>query len=331
MTVTSYLLIEPKLQCYLADDSIRVIEQVQGLWSGYGSIIRCYSKNKDLNYIVKYIQTSEPTTPHPRGWSGDTSHQRKVKSYKVEMTFYQQYAKQCNKLCKIPKLVETIELNNGHLLVMEDLYASGYQISAQRNDWGRLKIAIHWLANFHSIFMFSKTDRLWPQGSYWHLGTRGDELMKMPASIFKTEANNLDLMLRNAKYQTLIHGDAKFENLCFHTKYNSVAAVDFQYIGRGAGVIDLAYLVGSALDNSGLQEFGDRVLPLYINTLITACKHNGVNINVEQLCKEYSVLYPVAWADFYRFLLGWNPDSWKINSYMMKIANIGITLLNKSR
>ncbi len=322
----------------LKDDSVDIQHTLQELWSGYGSIMRCYSRSKDQSYIVKHIQTSAPLTEHPRGWSGDNSHQRKIKSYQVETHFYRDYAAFCNKECsqenkqnsKVPTLHKIIELADGYLLVMEDLHASGFSLIADKNDWQKLKTAITWLASFHSkfmlnTFMFNKfmlnnADNLWSQGGYWHLDTRQDELAAMPESNLKQHAALLDKHLKEAKYQTLIHGDAKFENLCFHTDGNSVAAVDFQYVGRGVGVVDLAYLAGSALDQSGLEKFGELILPFYLNALKQALINANATIDFEQLSKEYESLYPIAWADFYRFLLGWNPKSWKVNDYIKQMT-----------
>lgn len=328
------------LQVTLQDKSLEFVEQLQELWSGYGSIVRCYSKTKDQSYIVKHIQTSAPLTEHPRGWNSDNSHQRKIKSYQVETHFYREYAAFCNKECsqeinqksKVPTLYEIIELEDGYLLVMEDLHASGFSLIADKNDWQKLKIAITWLASFHSKFMFNKfmfnsADNLWSQGGYWHLDTRQDELAAMPESNLKQQAAQLDKCLKKAKYQTLIHGDAKFDNLCFHTNGNSVAAVDFQYVGRGIGVVDLAYLAGSALDQSGLEEFGELILPFYLNALKQALLNANATIDFEQLSEEYETLYPVAWADFYRFLLGWNPQSWKVNDYIKQMTERALSSL----
>ncbi|MDU0113801.1 phosphotransferase [Psychrosphaera aquimarina] len=315
----------PKLQQTMQDNSVVFVEQLQALWSGYGSIVRCYSKHKNLSYIVKYIQTSNSATEHPRGWNTDNSHQRKVRSYQIETEFYRRYSSLCAQNCKVPALHKIVELEDGCLLVMEDLHASGYNISADKNDWHKLKLAITWLANFHSTFMFNTADGLWSQGGYWHLDTRQDELAVMPEGELKQHATKLDRCLTNAKYQTLIHGDAKFENLCFHTNECDVAAVDFQYVGKGAGVVDLAYLAGSALEQTSLEKYGDQILELYLKALKLALTQTHPTLDFDQLSAEYSRLYPIAWADFYRFLLGWNPNSWKVNPYIKEMTTLALS------
>ena len=35
---------------------------------------------------------------------------------------------------------------------------------------------------------------------------------------------------------------------------------------------------------------------------------------------EWRPLYRVAWADFHRFLKGWSPGHWKINSYSERVT-----------
>lgn len=55
-----------------------------------------------------------------------------------------------------------------------------------------------------------------------------------------------------AEYETLIHGDVKSENLFTNTKGDKVAFFDFQYVGLGLGVCDLAKLFTCSVPRSML-------------------------------------------------------------------------------
>lgn len=326
-----------QIKLLLNDMSIVLEEEVQSLWSGYGQILRCKSDESGQRYIVKVI-SPHSADKHPRGWNTSTSHQRKIKSYQVEANFYQLYSQQVNTPlinkntiydCKVPELITSKVTDTFTLLIMEDLDHTGFSERKDIADWNSLCVAIKWLANFHAKFMGSTSDHLWEVGTYWHLSTRQDELKAMTNSDYKTHAHLIDHSLSNAKYQTLVHGDAKFENLCFHPNGQDVAAVDFQYIGRGSGVKDLAYLVGSCLNEEKLIEFDDLILNEYLSHLKQALIENNVNLNFTALTEETIKLYPIAWADFYRFLLGWNPESWKICDYLKQKSQIGLNHLLK--
>jgi hypothetical protein len=45
--------------------------------------------------------------------------------------------------------------------------------------------------------------------------------------------------------------------------------------------------------------------------------------------EEWRSLYPYAWTDFHRFLKGWSPGHWKINSYSERMAKQVILQLKK--
>lgn len=52
-----------------------------------------------------------------------------------------------------------------------------------------------------------------------------------------------------------------------------------------------------------------------------------IKVNFVQVQQEWRTLYPLAWADFYRFLLGWSPDHYKINPYMQQQTDIALAAL----
>ena len=63
-------------------------ESVQELWSGYGQIVRAYLVDAELPaVIVKHVRWPDERS-HPRGWTTDRSHERKVESYRVETAWY---------------------------------------------------------------------------------------------------------------------------------------------------------------------------------------------------------------------------------------------------
>lgn len=327
MTANDSLSLLNNLQTVLNAPSLEYQEKVQSLWSGYGQIIRIYHPDIAQRFIVKHILKAKPGN-HPRGWNTSTSHQRKLKSYLVETSFYQDYAHKTDLFCKVPNIVAKDESDDAIVLVLEDLNDAGFTQKYDRADWATLKIAIRWLAYFHARFMHITTNEsLWEIGTYWHLATRQDELLSMPESEYKKRAVDIHLALNNAKFKTLVHGDAKLENLCFHEHKNDVAAVDFQYVGFGSGVKDLMYLVGSAFDASHLAQFDSQVVDVYLQELEYALIHYKKSIDFSALEEEVRTLYPVAWADFYRFLLGWNPKSWKVNDYMKTQAERGLNVI----
>ncbi len=318
-----------QLKKLLDDPTLVLNEEVQSLWSGYGQIVRCFSPKNNTSYIVKTI-VPENATSHPRGWNTSVSHQRKLRSYQVEANFYRDFAHLTDEKCKVPALIHTQISEKFTLLVMEDLDSSGYKNRIEYADWTSLSVAIRWLAFFHAKFMGNSAHELWPIGTYWHLATRQDEFNKMPNGDFKTYAKAIDTALNNARFQTLIHGDAKFANLCFSSSCTRVAAVDFQYVGKGSGVKDLAYLAGSCLDQEGLAKYGDSILDAYLLSLEDALKYYNVSVDFENVAEETRKLYPVAWADFYRFLLGWNPQSWKVCDYLKEQAQLGLNVVKKA-
>ena len=108
-------------------------------------------------------------------------------------------------------------------------------------------------------------------------------------------------------------GDAKLANFCF-SKDGQVAGVDFQYVGGGCGMKDVAYFIGSCLTERECERLESQILEVYFENLQNALEERN-----DPLENEWRSLYRVAWADFHRFLKGWSPGHWKINSYSERV------------
>ena len=290
-------------------NSVKIIET---LWSNYGEIVRLSFKNKSI--IVKHIKLPKNLS-HPRGWNTNLSHQRKIKSYEIEVNWYKEFSTNIDNRCRVPIGLKTFKTNSEWLIVMEDLSFSGYAVTTMKANKNHLKSCISWLANFHAKYMNVKSDLLWEIGTYWHLDTRPDELKVLADKRLKYYAKELDNKLKNSKYQTIVHGDAKLANFCFNHDGSKCAAVDFQYVGHGCGMKDLIYFMSSAINPEDCEEKESWVIDTYFNELANSLKFYKVDINILDIESEWRPLYYFAWADFQRFIKGWNPKHYKINYY----------------
>jgi hypothetical protein len=303
-------------------EKFRELEVIQSLWSGYGKIIRIALQGAtQKKAILKHISFPIKGT-HPRGWDSNVSHERKVKSYEVEHSFYGYHASK-QKDARIPHCWGTAVKGEETLLVLEDLDESGYPVRKTDVVWSEIACCLEWLANFHATNMQVPAKDLWETGTYWHLNTRPEELQVLKDVALKNAAPKLDAMLTNANYQTIVHGDAKLANFCFSETGDAVAAVDFQYAGGGVGIKDVAYFVGSCLREEDCERLEEKILATYFKALQNALQKKEAFLCFEDLEAEWRALYPIAWTDFYRFLKGWSPNHWKINSYSEKTA-IGV-------
>jgi thiamine kinase-like enzyme len=122
-----------------------------------------------------------------------------------------------------------------------------------------------------------------------------------------------------------VHGDAKLANFCFCANGNNLAAVDFQYVGRGAGIKDLMYFLGSCLNESELALHADNLFDEYFSILKMAIEHYHVEVDFTALETEWRDLLPFAWADFERFLIGWATTHYKLNAFTKKQTIIALS------
>ena len=252
-------------------------ERVQSLWSGYGEIVRMHLDGPVPSVVVKSV-----TPPRASG----VSHARKCRSYDVELHWYRHHAARCT--ARIPRLLASRKAPDAWLFVLEDLDAAGY--SGRR---GSIDRALGWLARFHATFLGTAPDGLWRRGTYWHLATRLEELAKTADPRIRAAAPALDAQLAAGTFRTLVHGDAKPANFCFAK--DDVAAVDFQYVGGGVGVQDVAYLLSGDVA---------REEP-YIDRYFEYLGKEAHGVDFPALEREWRALYPIAKADYERFLAGW--------------------------
>lgn len=287
-------------------------EVIQELWSGYGKILRVFVEGGTTgSVVVKHIQ-AENVKAHPRGWNTDIGHQRKLRSYDVETTWYERYSSES--AARVPRCLAINHVDDEVLIVLEDLNASGYPLRKPSLSLDEVDRVLEWLAKFHASFLDRVPVGLWDQGTYWHLATRPQELENLNDKRLKKAAPLIDQMLRSCSFKTFVHGDAKLANFCF-SKHGEVAAVDFQYVGGGCGIKDVAYFIGSCLEEEDCEALEPQILNTYFKHL-----HRALGAVNDALEAEWRSLYRVAWADFHRFLKGWSPGHWKINSYSEKIT-----------
>ncbi len=271
-------------------------EHIQSLWSGYGEVVRYELYGAELgSVVVKHVSP-------PKG-SG-RSHDRKLRSYEVEQAWYRDWSSRCLGACRVPRCLFVERERGEWLFVFEDLDAAGFAGRSHYLSDRQLNACLRWLAAFHATFVGERPRGLWKTGTYWHLRTRPDEHKSMPRGPLRDAAAAIDKRLSAARFTTLVHGDAKPANFCFSADGGRVAAVDFQYVGGGCGMKDVAYLLSG--EDGGATRRG---LDIYFRAL-----REALPADADAIETEWRALYPWAWADFHRFLAGWAPD-WRIGKH----------------
>ena len=101
------------------------IDIVQPLWSGYGAIARYWTRDCETPSIAKIINV-HAIPQHPRGWSGETSHQRKLSSFVNEQRFYQSFSSQLMHVARVPQYLNASNSNDAMVLLLEDVDAQGF-------------------------------------------------------------------------------------------------------------------------------------------------------------------------------------------------------------
>ena len=282
--------------------SARRGDQICELWSGYGEVFRVeLTGGLAPTAVVKHVRPPPGQT--------DISDARKRRSYDVEATFYRDYAPRCDDSCRVAYLYGSRVTPDEWVFVLEDLDASGFPEPDDQCEGPTIALAsLAWLAAFHARFLGDAGPGLWPTGTYWHLATRMEELEEIEGTELHTAAAALDEELAAARYQTILHGDAKPSNFCFAPGHRTAAAFDFQYAGRGCAMKDLAYVLFDHHGEADITSEED-YLESYFSYLRAAPRDDRIDIAAVEA--EWRALYPVAMLDFCRFYAGWSPVSWR--------------------
>ncbi|MBK8808598.1 MAG: DUF1679 domain-containing protein [Bacteroidales bacterium] len=290
-------------------------EKIQDLWSGYGEIYRVELHNAPLRYIiVKHIRLKDSNIGKIS--KADTiSHQRKLRSYEVEINWYKNYSKLCNDNCIVADCIYFYKENNEIILLLSDLHEADYNKRIGCFDMNQIKACLKWLAAFHGLFMDTNPKDLWKTGTYWHLQTRKEEFQKIKDEKLKQIAPKLDLLLNSCKYKTIVHGDAKTSNFLYNPYKKTVAAFDFQYVGGGCGMKDIVYLFDCTMSPQECKANETVLLKYYFEMLKDSLQKEETKAHFTEIETEWRNLYHIAWLDYYRFLKGWTSEQYAYNSY----------------
>jgi aminoglycoside phosphotransferase (APT) family kinase protein len=250
------------------------------------------------------------------------SYRRKLRSYEVERAFYASFAARCaaTPACRVPRPLALEQREGGWLFVLEDLDASGFSERHGHAHAPEVVAGLRWLARFHARFVGTPPEGLWKIGTYWHLATRPDELARLRHAPLKAAAGRIDARLNAARFKTLVHGDAKLENVCFSRHEGDVALVDFQYVGGGVGVKDVAYFLNCVVAPRACAAQVPHYLDAYFRELRGALASLAPSVDAGALEREWRELFPLAWVDFYRFLLGWAPGQFDDDPYSERLT-----------
>ncbi|MEL0639545.1 kinase [Pseudoalteromonas aliena] len=298
---------------------IEIGDTLTSLWSGCGSIVQCQLDDEPC--VVKAIKIPSHIH-HPKIKQSEVALKRKQYSYSVECTFYKLYSPHLPKHAQSIECIGAINKDDEYALVFKDFTKHGFTKAGPQH----VKAILKWLAHFHAFNLSKPADGLWQQGNYWHLSTRPDEFNKLSEhadkkSDIRSAAHKIDKILQTSHYKTLIHGDAKLANFAADEQ-SEILGYDFQYVGAGAGIIDVMYFMTSCFNDKQLHDHADEYLAYYFTHLKSALKIYQPTIDADDVTAQWQALWPLAWADFYRFLAGWSPEHFKINSYMLKQVNI---------
>jgi len=281
---------------------------VADMWSGNGVVYEAtviLSSGEDKKLIVKTVNLGD-------GESEDEVRRRE--SYCAEATFYEMgHAAELYNLgaeCPLPVLVERSSDGSHLSFCLTKLEGvSVHNLSASQTE-----SALSWLARLHAKYWGCRADvavndgGLQSQGCFWNLDARAKEHASMAldgwSGRLRLAARGLDARLKADRCQTIVHGDAKTENMLFRgcsASGISVSLCDFQYVGKAHPAKDLAYCllcVDKDVDEDGHLGF----LHYYLSQLSQLLETQG---GTPPSFRELQTCYGLCLCDFARWMAGW--------------------------
>jgi hypothetical protein len=91
---------------------------------------------------------------------------------------------------------------------------------------------------------------------------------------------------------------------------------------------DVAYFLTSCLTDQQCQQHWSSLLDRYFDSL-----HRALGDTFEQgdaLENQWRQMFPLAWADFNRFLHGWSPGHWKLTSFSKQMTDDAIAMARQT-
>ena len=90
---------------------------------------------------------------------------------------------------------------------------------------------------------------------------------------------------------------------------------------------DVAYFLGSCLSEPECAAREQELLARYFDSLRGGMAASGIAVDADARSSRAGAHFPVAWADFHRFLKGWSPGHWKLNDYSERLTREVVTMI----
>ncbi|OTA23215.1 hypothetical protein BTJ68_14329 [Hortaea werneckii EXF-2000] len=249
---------------------------LQRLWAGYGHICHIEAAPVDngrttdggtlSSFILKLVSPPPTSSSQTSSSTEDEGHLRKLISYQVEQYFYTHLAASLpadvavaaceGSIHHQPSAGDDGEENGAQptiALMLEDL-REGFPIAGEKRtalEEQHVFAALDWLAKFHGYLatrrkeyadLLEDADSEWSSALCRPVPSVDASLAELVAQVLSPNVSSQATSSAISAYETLIHGDVKSENLFANTEGSAVAFFDFQYVGMGLGVCDLAKL-----------------------------------------------------------------------------------------